>query len=1072
MTFVAASGDSGIVTYPAASPNVIAVGGTTLTVSGDTRQGETPWVGGSGAPLAGYGTSANSANVLPTYQYTAGLYESQTRWTPDVAMDAGGLVDIYNSFGGGWGTTGATSLAVQLFAGLVAVIDQGRTMAGLPLFDTATLHTALYDAMYDQPVGDVPFWSVYFGQAPAFQEYTGLGPPKDNTFVEQLAGVSFATGEPSSDYNNDLAISNLVAQGDFGDGITDPNDTTKLLDLSNYRVWNSPEGSPVPSVIAGSSEAWGTNSVQLYAAAIPEGGQISETITDLQPNTTYILTGLAWVDSGVIGQIEVDSYAGSAPALRISITAMVYSPATLYSVVFTTGSALSNSDPPKITLSSVSGSGSAYFENINLQQLSQESNFDFEAGPLDVWTAPPAAPTAGPLNVWTYTGGAPSAWTTATGTTALDLPGTSNISQTIDGLQQDTWYTMAVAETGDDALVTVAPPDDLGDPLGSASFVPSANYNVGLFRFYTGDDTSVVLTLANTGSADDFFEGLNLWQSSQNYVIDVPAGENYTYSSAISGSVGLVKLGAGTLTLTGANDYTGGTTVAEGTLEAAAPGALPEYGMAGGAASGGVSVESGAMLALDVGGSGWDDTTVSDLATDGFAAGSALGLDTTNAGSPFTYGGNISGDEGLAKLGSGTLILSGTNAYLGTTTVSAGMLLLDAGGALPDGTDLVVNGGTLDLNGFNEQVGSLSGGGVSGSVITNSGGAAVLTVSTGGASDPTVSGIFGGIIEDGSGQVALTIAGTGTQGLAGVNNYTGDTVVSGGTTSLGVADAISDGAITVTGGTLSLDAAGAVSGVGITVSGGALTESVDDAISGTASLTVDGAGVSVTLSNANNYSGGTTVSDGTLYAATPEALPHGTAGEVTLDGGMLVVYVGGTVGWAAGDLDVLLENGTFDGGILGIDTTGAGGSFAYTIPTSGGEGVTKLGSGTLALTIVGGTDIGGLIAAQGDLALIVGDNSTSTIANVGGITVDAGAAMTVALDSPVGGQGYRHSFQRDDAADHAEHRIEQQPPAADRRHWQRYRLRGGGYHQQRFHRTGRIDDRGRAKLAEHELRRR
>ena len=102
------------------------------------------------------------------------------------------------------------------------------------------------------------------------------------------------------------------------------------------------------------------------------------------------------------------------------------------------------------------------------------------------------------------------------------------------------------------------------------------------------------------------------------------------------GSVALLKLGANTLTLTGPATYAGGTTVAVGTLEAAAPAAcraVPARAVT-------ISVVGGAVLAVSAGGPGWQGTdidTLLTLPTSPFAPGSALGIDTTNGS--FSYAG-------------------------------------------------------------------------------------------------------------------------------------------------------------------------------------------------------------------------------------------------------------------------------------------------------------------------------------------------------------------------------------------------------------------------------------------------
>ncbi len=100
---------------------------------------------------------------------------------------------------------------------------------------------------------------------------------------------------------------------------------------------------------------------------------------------------------------------------------------------------------------------------------------------------------------------------------------------------------------------------------------------------------------------------------------------------------------------------------------------------------------------------------------------------------------------------------------------------LGASGVIPDGSTVIV-GGTLDLNGFAETIGNLSGGGTVNSDIA---GAVTLTID-GGAGQT-----FSGAIQNGSGTVSLTKQGAATQTFSGANLYTGLTLVSAGTLAYG-----------------------------------------------------------------------------------------------------------------------------------------------------------------------------------------------------------------------------------------------------------------------------------------------
>lgn len=88
-------------------------------------------------------------------------------------------------------------------------------------------------------------------------------------------------------------------------------------------------------------------------------------------------------------------------------------------------------------------------------------------------------------------------------------------------------------------------------------------------------------------------------------------------------------------------------------------------------------------------------------------------LTVGNSGSDTLFSGVIAGSNALVKAGSGTLTLSGASTYLGDTTVSAGMLLLDDGAnRLPVGTTVTVaSGATLDLNGQSQTLYGLGGSG-------------------------------------------------------------------------------------------------------------------------------------------------------------------------------------------------------------------------------------------------------------------------------------------------------------------------------------------------------------------------
>ena len=254
-----------------------------------------------------------------------------------------------------------------------------------------------------------------------------------------------------------------------------------------------------------------------------------------------------------------------------------------------------------------------------------------------------------------------------------------------------------------------------------------------------------------------------------------------------SGTVALLKTGAEALTLSGANTYTGGTTVSAGTLSLGSANAIGTSG----------------TIALTGGTLQFTSSNTTDYSSRfSTAAGQIYRLDTN--GQSVTLAGALTSSAGaLTKLGSGTLTLRGNNTYDGGTTVSAGTLQLGSAGALSTGGLTVGADGTVDLNGNSVTVYTLSGS--AGATITDSTGTGTtaLTVSV-----PAGTSTFSGVIENGTScTVALTKSGSGTLTLTGANTYTGATTVDQGT--LCVTGSISNSDVTV-------DAGGIFSGTGTT----------------------------------------------------------------------------------------------------------------------------------------------------------------------------------------------------------------------------------------------------------------
>jgi fibronectin-binding autotransporter adhesin len=164
----------------------------------------------------------------------------------------------------------------------------------------------------------------------------------------------------------------------------------------------------------------------------------------------------------------------------------------------------------------------------------------------------------------------------------------------------------------------------------------------------------------------------------------------YTHGGAISGAGAVTKVDAGAVTLTASNSYSGVTTLFAGTLVADNSNALGTGNItfSSGGGNTGTIRYTAASAGTDWGARFKNSTGTIRLDTDGNNVALAGAIDSSNA-------------QGLVKSGSGSLTLSGANAYTGTTSVTAGVLeLASTGGAAAGGASAlsVGTGATLLLS--------------------------------------------------------------------------------------------------------------------------------------------------------------------------------------------------------------------------------------------------------------------------------------------------------------------------------------------------------------------------------------
>jgi autotransporter-associated beta strand protein len=508
------------------------------------------------------------------------------------------------------------------------------------------------------------------------------------------------------------------------------------------------------------------------------------------------------------------------------------------------------------------------------------------------------------------------------------------------------------SSTADDATIVT-------NAFGQTIF--SGNSNGSLARFITNAGGVVDFSGTSGGAGNNrisaaSIEGAGTYNLGSNALVVGLNDLSTTVSGSIndggaSGGTGasLVKLGAGTLTLSGTNTYTGLTAVLGGAVQ------------------------------------------LGDGGTSGSIAGNVF-VHTTfaiNRSDTYTFGGIIVGDGAFVQMGPGTTILTANSAYFGGTTISAGTLQLGNGGTSGSILGNVVNNGAFAVNrsdtytfgGIISGTGAFQQIGTGATILTadsNYTGGTTITAGTlqlgnGGTGGSIVGNVvdngtfavsrsdtytFGGVI---SGTGGFSQLGPGTTILAAVNTYSGGTSVNGGVLAV-AADAnlgAASGGLAFDGGTLQFRS-GFTTNRAVTLNAGGGTFDTNGngaglagAIGGIGGLTKIGAGI-LMLSGANPYSGATTVNAGTL--AVTGSIANST----------VTVNAGG----------VLAGTGT-----VGATTITGGGTFA---PGSGVPGSMMTVAGNLAFR-------------SGALYVVQVNPSAASFANVTGTATLTGATVRPVL---------------------------------------------------------------------------
>jgi subtilase family serine protease len=579
VTFLASTGDDSYGEYPAFSPNVIAVGGTTLTLnSSNGIASETAWSTGSDSYATADGTGGGTSSYEKEPAYQDAFQSTGERTIPDVAFDADPSTGVaeYDSYDNStpWVQIGGTSLSSPSFAGIIAIANEGRVLQGLSTFNSSSNPQQALTALYSLPSGDfnditsgsITYKGKSYSAGVGYDEVSGRGSPVANNLIAGLAAyganptptqLAFTT-EPPTSVAVGTAFTTVVQIENSTGGFISQSGTLVTLTLSSgvfsgggttMTTTTNSSGQASFSVIVSSAGSYTVTASATGLASTPPSTSFTETVPATQLAFTTSPAARVAVGTSFSAVVQLESSTNS-PVSQAGVNVTV----TLVTGTFSNGSST--------TTVATNSSGQASFTMVvtatgtynlsatapGLDSAMTLSSFQVtsSATQVAITTAPPTSVTVG-----------------AAFTTVAQLENASNAAVPQSGVTVTLTLSTGTFSTGSNTATAVT------NSLGQATFSPiinTAGTTYSVTASATGLASSQPASFSVVAYSDWFSQNLSdlvlqnlartdftrdgaITFADMYYLLQAAAGEGATVSASTFQSLQALVAGASTLNM-------------------------------------------------------------------------------------------------------------------------------------------------------------------------------------------------------------------------------------------------------------------------------------------------------------------------------------------------------------------------------------------------------------------------------------------------------------------------------------------------------------------------------------------